>query len=66
VQDIIPYSLFFHKGKVPLFRFWRLVILNAKEQIPRRMTGTRSIAFIFFTIKSPKAQGGRENEARFF
>lgn len=25
----------------------RLVILNAKEQIPRRMTGTRSIAFIF-------------------
>ena len=44
----------------------RLVILNAKEQIPRRMTGTRSIAFIFFTIKSPKAQGGRENEARFF
>lgn len=26
---------------------WRLVILNAKEQIPRRMTGTRSIAFIF-------------------
>nr|DAE67400.1 MAG TPA: hypothetical protein [Caudoviricetes sp.] len=28
-------------------QIWRLVILNAKEQIPRRMTGTRSIAFIF-------------------
>ena len=35
---------------------WRLVILNAKEQIPRRMTGTRSIAFIFFTINRAKTQ----------
>lgn len=34
---------------VCMFIDWRrrLVILNAKEQIPRRMTGTRSIAFIF-------------------
>ena len=36
---------------VKSFKVWkgvrRLVILNAKEQIPRRMTGTRSIAFIF-------------------
>ena len=30
-----------------IFSIRRLVILNAKEQIPRRMTGTRSIAFIF-------------------
>lgn len=33
--------------KYRFFRKRRLVILNAKEQIPRRMTGTRSIAFIF-------------------
>ena len=32
---------------IELQNLGRLVILNAKEQIPRRMTGTRSIAFIF-------------------
>ena len=37
----------FVKPKFFIFREGRLVILNAKEQIPRRMTGTRSIAFIF-------------------
>ena len=35
------------KYKMKKFLGGRLVILNAKEQIPRRMTGTRSIAFIF-------------------
>ena len=31
----------------------RLVILNAKEQTPRRMTGASSIAFIFLYHKKP-------------
>ena len=60
-----PQTFRYHKIKIILLRFStkisedverRLVILNAKEQIPRRMTGTRSIAFIFFTINRAKTQ----------
>ena len=35
------------KDFLPFFCAWRLVILNAKEQTPRRTTGASSIAFIF-------------------
>ena len=46
--------------------FTRLVILNAKEQTPRRTTGESSIAFIFFTITEPEIQGRNRHDARFF
>ena len=37
----------------------RLVILNAKEQTPRRTTGASSIAFIFLYHKNRKMQEKR-------
>lgn len=42
-----------------LFRRARLVILNAKEQTPRRTTGASSIAFIFLYHKNRKMQEKR-------
>lgn len=46
-RSIIQNSILTVKAFISLGATGRLVILNAKEQIPRRMTGTRSIAFIF-------------------
>ena len=44
--------------RIPI-RNARLVILNAKEQTPRRTTGASSIAFIFLYHKNRKMQEKR-------
>ena len=76
LQDKLPFVFTCKFNYIPLFQKWQgfhsANLSKAACNIKCERTNTTSndgYAFYriyFFTIKSPKAQGGRENEARFF